>query len=288
MNQADRLWLIFILVCSISLTGMPTGVSGSDVNDLIFKGADFHYKGELEQAVTQFEKAAVIEPNNEYVHNQLGILYAKQEQFKAASDEFQRVIEIDGKNTYALLWTGILDLKQGNLNRAFDTFGRIVEIDPNNANAYYFLGSIYNFRHNPIKAIEYLKKARDADSGEPDTHYRLGKSFHNLDMHSNALLEYQRTLSLNPRYGKAINEIGWICYNQGDTDRAIGQWEESLMINPKDRDAVFNLTRAYNDIAFEAMSGGNQKKAVSCWKKTLHLNPKNKAALHHLKALSNN
>ncbi|OEU60780.1 MAG: hypothetical protein BAW33_10175 [Desulfobacterales bacterium C00003104] len=107
-------------------------------------------------------------------------------------------------------------------------------------------------------------------------------------MHSNALLEYQRTLSLNPRYSKAINEIGWIYYNQGDTDRAIGQWEESLKINPKDRDAIFNLTKAYNDIAFEAMNGGNQKKAVSCWKKTLSLNPKNKAALHHLKALSKN
>jgi tetratricopeptide (TPR) repeat protein len=174
-------------------------------------------------------------------------------------------------------------MKQGNLDQGFKQFHRIIEIDPTNADAYYFLGTIYNFRHNTAKAIEYLKKARDADSDEHDTHYRLAQAFHNLDMTSNAHLEYQRTLALKPSHTKAMNGIGWIYYNSGDRDAAISEWKKTLKVNPKDRDAIFNLAKAYNDLAWEAKEMGRPEEAIAYWKKTLGVDPKNKAALSYLK-----
>jgi tetratricopeptide (TPR) repeat protein len=255
----------------------------TDVNDLIFQGADFHYKGKLDKAIVKFRAATQIDPSNEYAHNQLGILYAKKERFNDAFREFSKVVQIDCRNTYALLWLGILYLRQNDLNNAFEKFQEIIGIDPNNADAYYYLGTIYNFRHNPAKAIEYLKKARDADSGEADTHYRLGKAFHNVDMTCNALLEYDRALRLKPSYTAAINETGWIYYNHGSYEKAIKEWKKTLKINPRDRDAVLNLAKAYNDLAWKALTAGNKKEAVKYWKKTLRVNPGNKAAKYNLK-----
>jgi len=101
-------------------------------------------------------------------------------------------------------------------------------------------------------------------------------------MTDNALLEYQRTLDLKPSHTKAISGIGWIYYNRGDRHSAIAEWKKTLKMNPKDRDAIFNLAKAYNDLAWEAMKGGKPNEAISCWKKTLGVDPKNKAALYYL------
>jgi len=60
-----------------------------------------------------------------------------------------------------------------------------------------------------------------------------------------------------------------------------------LNVNPKDRDAVFNLAKAYNDFAWEAMERGERSKAVSYWRKTVGVDPKNKAALSYLKKYEN-
>ena len=56
-----------------------------------------------------------------------------------------------------------------------------------------------------------------------------------------------------------------------------------MKINSKDRDAIFNLAKAYNDLAGEAMKESKPKEAILYWRKTLGVDPKNKAAGHYLK-----
>ncbi|MBW2538856.1 MAG: tetratricopeptide repeat protein, partial [Deltaproteobacteria bacterium] len=53
-------------------------------------------------------------------------------------------------------------------------------------------------------------------------------------------------------------------------------------INSKDRDAIFNLAKAYNEIAWNAFKAGNMDDAVRYWKKTLKVNPSNKAAKYYI------
>ncbi len=197
-------------------------IFSEDVDAIVFEAADLHFKGEIDSSLAKFETAVRIDPTNEYAHNQLGILYAKKGRFEDAYREFSTSAGLDGTNTFALKWLGIIELRNGNVDKAFNIFHRIIQIDPDNADAYYLMGTVYNFRHNPVMAVEYLKKARDADADEAATHFRLGQAFRSLGMMSNALLEYQRATDLRPLYLRAIDEIGWIYYNRGETSAAIG------------------------------------------------------------------
>ena len=277
-----KIVFLFFIMTSAVLQVRPVDGYATDINELIFQGADAHYKGDLDQAIRMFEAAVRFDPANEFAHNQLGILYTKKERYSSAYKEFSMVNEIDPHNTFAILWLGILHLKNGKLNLAFERFNKIVEIDPSNADAYYFLGTIYNFRHNPAMAIEYLKKARDSDSEEADTHFRLAKAFHNVDMIANALFEYQRALEIKPTYTKAINEIGWIYYNKGDQVSAINQWQKTLRVNRQDRDAIFNLAKAYNDMAWKALTAGQKETAIKYWQEALKVDPGNKASKYYM------
>jgi len=275
--------LLITWLCCLFLAAHQA--DASDVHSLIFQGADHHYRGQLDRAIAMFEAAAKLDPGIEFTHNQLGVLYGKKERFTDAFAAFSRAVAIDGRNTTALLWLGILHLREGNLNSAFERFSRIIQIDPNNADAYYYLGAIYNFRRNPPMAIEYLKKSRDADSEEADTHFRLARAFHNVDMAANALLEYTRAIEISPAYTKAINEVGWILYNRGETAPAIDQWEKTLEINPGDRDAIDNLSKIYNDLAWSAYRSNDVEAARVYWHKALAIHPGNKAATYYLKKL---
>ena len=183
-NRLNVPGLILIIAAVIFTTG---SAFSQDVDTLVFEGYDALYRGDLKNALLKLETAVKIDPENEFAHNQLGIVYAKNDRFNDAFNEFLRVVKIDNRNTFAQKWLGILYLRKGEMNKAFERFNEIILVDPENADAYYFLGAIYNFRHNQAKAIEYLKKARDAASQEADTHYRLAKAFHNVDMTTNAL-----------------------------------------------------------------------------------------------------
>lgn len=284
-KNGDCSFAVKVSICIVFTVGIlfPLILQATDIDTIIFQGADYLYKEDLENARKNFELAVKLDPKNEFAHNKLGIVYAKLNKFDNAFYEFLYVTKLDNQNTYAHKWLGILHLKKGEMNKAFERFNTIIKIDPNNADAYYFLGAIYNFRHNQKKAIEYLKKARDAASQEADTHYRLAKAFHNVEMVDNALLEYLRALEIKPTYTKALNEIGWIYYNSGQPMDAVTYWKATLKINSKDRDAIFNLAKAYNDMAQHELRRGKKDNAKSYWKKTLAISPKDKAAKYYLK-----
>jgi len=276
------LWVV--LVCGLLAFGFSA--FARDLNDLLFEGADLDYRGEVEKATVRFEQALVMDPNNEYALTKLGILYFKQKRIQKSMTAFNKAIEVDSRNVEAQIWIGILHMKNEQLEKAYQAFDEVIRIDPNNAAAYYYLGTLYNFRRNRIKAIELLKKSSDADSMEPDTHYRLAQAFDLADMVHNALLEYERTLDLNPRHTKALNAKGWIHYNQGEVEKAIELWKKSLSEDAIDRDAALNLAKAYNALAKRALDAGRKDVARTYWEHTLEVDEGNKAAKYYLNRYS--
>jgi len=269
--------LLFVLFCA--------PVFAADVDDLIFQGSDYQYRGELDKAARAFSQALKLEPDNEFALNKLAINYVKQEKFDQARPLFEKVLRLSPDNTFARLWIGLLHLKENSTSAAFEEFERILAMDPDNADAYYFIGVIYAVEHNPQKAVEFLRKAQKTSSDDPETHFRLANAFLSMDMAVNAELEFKRTLALYPKHTKALNGLGWLFFNQGDKSLALDSWDQALKINPKDPEARSNLAKVYNDDAFAAYKSGDAAEAERLWKKTLSFEPENKAALHYLRRL---
>ena len=80
-NRISGFAVIAAVVFSLVLFNGPQegqAVSAADADTLIFQGSDFHYRGDIEKAIERFEKALLLDPDNEFAHNQLGLLYAKK------------------------------------------------------------------------------------------------------------------------------------------------------------------------------------------------------------------
>ena len=132
MNGSHRcsgfMVLAAVILAMVLYNGLPGGpaAAAADVNTLIFQGSDFHYRGDIEKAIQRFEKALQLDPDNEFAHNQLGLLYAKKGNYRSAAVRFSAALQIDRENTFAMLWLGILSLQNGETQRGPE----LVEEDP--------------------------------------------------------------------------------------------------------------------------------------------------------------
>jgi Flp pilus assembly protein TadD len=275
--------LIFSLLLGILCLAQP--VWSQDVDDLVFEGSALAFEGKVDEAARIFAQVVSSDPDNEFARNQLGLMYAKQEKFAEAQREFSAVVKKSPDNIFARTWVGVLFLNQGEVDQAREEFKTILSLDPSNANGYYFLGVMHAVDHDMAQAVTYLRKAQAVGSDDPETHYRLAQAFAGMDMQMNARLEYERALSISPKFVKALNGLGWLFYNSGDMKKAVTLWEKVLSISSDDPEACYNLAKVYNDQAYAAYSKGDRATAKQWWEKTLVYEPGNKAAKYYLRKL---
>lgn len=91
----------------------------------------------------------------------------------------------------------------------------------------------------------------------------LGLAYHKAGDMDNAILQYKKSLSLNPIYADAHNNIGISYFNKGLLDKAIAHFKHAIEIDPFHGDAHYNLGVAYGEKgltaqAYEEMRKGTQ------------------------------
>src|SRR4030042_1627878 len=88
-----------------------------------------------------------------------------------------------------------------------------------------------------------------------------GLAYHKVGDMDNAILQYKKSLSLNPFYADAHNNIGISYFNKGLLDKAITHFKHAIEVDPSHPDAHYNLGVAYGekgltDQAYEEMRKG--------------------------------
>ena len=83
--------------------------------------------------------------------------------------------------------------------------------------------------------------------GNPRAYQYLGLAYHDVKDFDNAIIQYKKSLSLNPLQPDVHNNIGVSYFNRGDVDTAIMHFKHALSINPSHADAHYNLGIAYGE-----------------------------------------
>ena len=82
----------------------------------------------------------------------------------------------------------------------------------------------------------------------------LGVAYHKVGELDNAIMQYKKSLSLNPFSANAHNNIGISYFDKGLVDKAISHFKHAIEINPSHADAHYNLGVAYGDKGFINMA----------------------------------
>ncbi len=269
-------------VAVLTLVMVATAAAASELDEVL-EGMVHLQRGELTEARLVLERALSRDSTDAFGFLQLGIAQARLGDFSSAETSFRRSCALNPQDPWSSLWLGVLALRGRHLEEAEAWFTRTLETDPFNADAHYFLGTVKHLRQDVGEAVRDLTRARDANSSDPETHYRLALAYHSLGMLASAELEYRRTLALDSRHVKALCQFGWLRYNQGEREEAMGLWDRVLRLIPGYTDASLSLSRVHNELGLELLNAGSVEGALTHWKEALQYNPSNRAAQYYLK-----
>jgi len=95
MEKMKKIILIFI--CSLSLIGcaITSEKSMEKYNDFAVKSADM---GLWNEAIMRWKRIADLNPNNARVHNNLAVAYEAKGELESALSEYDKAIKLDPKN----------------------------------------------------------------------------------------------------------------------------------------------------------------------------------------------
>ena len=136
-------------------------------------GEVFALKGQVDEAIIQFQKALEINPKYAEAHNNLGFALFQKGQVDGAIDEFQKALEINPKKAETHYNLGTILFQKGQVDEAIAQYSKALEINPDSAEAHNNLG------------IAFFRKGRMAE----------------------AIAQFQEALRLNPDYTDAKNNL---------------------------------------------------------------------------------
>ena len=111
--------------------------------ELLIKGVDLHFAGNLKGALKLFKKAEKIAPHRPDVHENIGNIYRDMPDFRKAIEYYNRSIEIDPENGSAYANRAVTHFESGQTGKALQDFNRALELEPTNPEALFSRASMF-------------------------------------------------------------------------------------------------------------------------------------------------
>jgi tetratricopeptide (TPR) repeat protein len=87
--------------------------------------------------------------------------------------------------------------------------------------------------------------------------------------------ELKSTLTLDPNYAAAYNDLGYFHYQRGEWEDALGAFHTATSANP-------DFSVAYNNLGLTYLALGREQEALAALQRATYLNPEDALAFNHL------
>jgi Tfp pilus assembly protein PilF len=197
--------------------------------------------GHWQDSETLFRHELEVAENNDLAHYNLGLALGMKGQVDEAISQYQEAIRLKPDNAAAHYNLGIDLYKKGQIDEAIRQYQETIRLKPDYALAHNNLGNAFLRKGQTAEAINQYQEAIRLKPDSADAHYNLGIAFVRKGQVDEAISQYQEAIRLKPDYAEAHNNLGTVFYQQGRTGEAIGQFQEALRLKPDYADARKNL-----------------------------------------------
>ena len=208
-------------------------------NQKVEEGNNFYSKGELSKAISSYDEAIKLDPDNYLAYTNRSVVYLDQQLFdKTIEDcdkaiaikndfvlsyynravayqnkgdlekslaDYKKTLELDSKFTAAYNNLGFLCYNAKEFDVALKIFNKGIEINPNFAELYNNRSLIFAEMKEFNKVIEDCNKAIQLKPGFAEAWYNRGNAYFYLNDYQQALTNYEKALEINPNFTQAAN-----------------------------------------------------------------------------------
>jgi len=176
----------------------------------------------FDNSILYLKKAIEVQDDQAHVHNNLGNVYLKLNQFDEAIDSFSRAISLGGDFKYKYLYNRANCFQ---INEKFEEaiidYDRSLVLKVDFSEAYFGKGETLSKLNKYLEAIKYLINSIELNSDSPKAYYLLGNCLHQVENFDAAIESFDKAINLDPQYIEAY-------YLKAKSLSDVSRLEESL------------------------------------------------------------
>mmetsp|Transcript_25960 Transcript_25960/g.45899 ORF Transcript_25960/g.45899 Transcript_25960/m.45899 type:complete len:353 (-) Transcript_25960:5104-6162(-) len=202
---------------------------------------------DVDAAIDTYLEALAYSPENTEILTKLGLMYLSKRNKDRAMEYLGSALTLDKKNVDALLASGSI-LQEGNEHDAALLKYRIIAAQQSNSTRLWNnIGMCFYDKGKCIAAIACLKRSLYLDPFQPEVCYNLGLVHLATNQYASAFNYFKSAVSLNPLMACGYMCLGIALNRLNDPDNAILAYEKSLSLESSPVTAVnyaFALVKA--------------------------------------------
>jgi len=250
---------------------------------LFKKGINLMADEKLEEAVSVFEQALRIEPDNIETLMKLGYARFHLDDHGEALKVYDKILDIDVTNPEAWNLKGLVHYEQKNFSKALDSVDKAIESDPTYGMAWYNKACFLSLLNQVPESLESLKRSIEIDVKNARRSIR-DKDFANVRIEEGFKRIQEVVVLESVRQGyHTLGSIVWTTFlDKADAENALRKLlEKGLIVQNEKRDGLSKIP-IYDLAPNVAEKMGKEKKGLfGITKKTLPKPIKNLKELSH-------
>jgi tetratricopeptide (TPR) repeat protein len=147
---------------------------------------------------------------------------------------FENAIKVTPDNPLAQNNLGAALYEDGRFDEASAYFTKAIQINPEYANAHNNLAILLSGQGKYEEAELHYLEAIKFDTEHPDAHYNLGSLLLRQKRYKEAGAHFAEMIKIDPTYAKAYNKIGFILAQQGKLQGAREFLKKATQLDPDD------------------------------------------------------
>ena len=207
---------------------------------LLKQGNIFYANNQYEEAISVYDKALQIRPDNHEAWNNRGIALGNLGRNEEAISSYNRALVF--KPDYHEAWNnrGIALVDLGRNKEAIASYNRALKFKPDYHEVWYYRGiALGNLGRNE-EAIASYDRALKFKPDHHDAWYYRGFALRRLGRNEEAITSYDRALEFKPDHHKAWYNRGFLLGNLGRYEEAIASYDRALEFKPDEDVAWYN------------------------------------------------
>ena len=231
------------------------------------RGLVYYSQGDHSRAISDYSRAIELSPNFSQAHTNLGNAYYLMGDYNRAILNYDKAITLDPEYGLAYYNRGLAYNALGDHPRAILDYDQAIKFNPKFSEAYTSRGDAYGSMGDNTRAISDYTKALKFNTKDSKAHYGRGLVYSSQGDHPRAISDFNLAIKLNPKYSEAYNNRGVAYDLQGDHTQAMLNYEQAVKHGPENAGAYYNRGVVYS-------SQGDYIRAISDYSEAIKLNPK--------------
>ena len=212
---------------------------------LHFAGLIALQQKKLDKALTYFNKAIAVNPNDANYYNHMAVAHCELNNYQEGVECYKKAVKLQPNFAEAHYNLAIALAKIENFTEAETHYIKSIELNPNNPMSYNNLGNVRQQQNKVNEAIESYQRALAINPNYPEYLCNLGSALQKQEKFAESLLAYRQAISLKPDYQEAHHNAGVVSVELNKPRDAVMHFNQSLLTNPDFMPSLIALANVY-------------------------------------------